>query len=223
MIWTEPKILKALAEKHYKYGDYFITRCKNGPSWFSGGMRQFDGVAIKKSWVNPCIIVYEVKCSRSDFMKDEKWPDYLQYCHKFMFVCPAQVIKKEDIDASLGVGLMWVKEKDGVCTTRTIVKPRYRAIDISTDFLMYIIMNKLDVDRLPFYNSNVEFIKNWLDNKRTNRALASRFKSRLIQNLGETTEKLEKILAAKDNGLEILKVLANKYGIKHEWDLTTFG
>lgn len=46
---------------------------------------------------------YEIKTSRSDFLGDKKWKEYLEYCGKFYFVCPAGMIKPEELDKEIGL------------------------------------------------------------------------------------------------------------------------
>lgn len=35
------------------------------------------------------IIIVEIKCARSDLLGDQKWTEYLDYCDKFYWACPA--------------------------------------------------------------------------------------------------------------------------------------
>ncbi len=63
------------------------------------------------------VTVFEIKTCRDDFEKDMKWKKYLDYCDKFMFMCPDGVIKPEELPPNVGlvyVGLNnptnpWVK------------------------------------------------------------------------------------------------------------------
>jgi hypothetical protein len=71
------EIKKALAKKHGNR-EFFITECKTGPT--GRGMLQFDGLAIYKSWARPNIVGYEIKTSRSDFLRDNKYTRHMPYC-----------------------------------------------------------------------------------------------------------------------------------------------
>ena len=51
---------------------FFMTKVKTGSTWFNPNLKIIDAVSIKKSWKKPCIIFYEVKVARSDFVNDEK-------------------------------------------------------------------------------------------------------------------------------------------------------
>ena len=35
------------------------------------------------------IVIVEIKVSRADLLGDMKWPDYLDYCDRFFWACPA--------------------------------------------------------------------------------------------------------------------------------------
>ena len=46
---------------------------------------------------------YEIKVSRSDFVNDTKWQDYLPYCHQFYFVCPPDLIQPDELPKEIGL------------------------------------------------------------------------------------------------------------------------
>lgn len=35
------------------------------------------------------IIIVEIKCARGDLLGDQKWPEYLDYCDRYFWACPA--------------------------------------------------------------------------------------------------------------------------------------
>ena len=79
---TSTDIKLALKEFHNGKPSYFITECKTCSTYFPDpqGLLKFDGLAITKSYTKPNIIGYEIKVSRNDFLQDNKWHLYLQYC-----------------------------------------------------------------------------------------------------------------------------------------------
>lgn len=94
---TSTDIKLALKEFHNGKPSYFITECKTCSTYFPDpqGLLKFDGLAITKSYTKPNIIGYEIKVSRNDFLQDNKWHLYLQYCNEFYFVVPKGLVKKE--------------------------------------------------------------------------------------------------------------------------------
>ena len=67
------------------------------------------------------IRIFEMKVSRSDFIADKKWQNYLKYCHTFSFVCPYGLITKDDIPN--GIGVLWIykwKHKAQYCLSKEI-------------------------------------------------------------------------------------------------------
>ena len=100
---TSTEIKKALAEYHPK--DYFLTECKTCSTYFPDpqGMLKFDGLAMTRSYTSPCITGYEIKVSRSDFLGDNKWHLYLQYCNEFYFVVPVGLVAKDEIPENVGL------------------------------------------------------------------------------------------------------------------------
>ncbi len=100
---TSTDIKKALAKYHPK--DYFLTECKTCSTYFPApqGMLKFDGLAMTRSYTAPCITGYEIKVSRSDFLGDNKWHLYLQYCNEFYFVVPVGLVAKNEIPEDVGL------------------------------------------------------------------------------------------------------------------------
>jgi len=46
---------------------------------------------------------FEVKISRSDFLSDRKWPNYLPYVNYFYFATPPGLIKPEELPPEIGL------------------------------------------------------------------------------------------------------------------------
>jgi hypothetical protein len=205
---TSSQVEVALAKKHYN--DFFITECKNGPTWFGGHLRM-DAVAIKKSWANPCITVYEVKVSHSDFVNDSKWPQYLQYCHRFYFACPEGLIAKKELPD--GAGLVYVKPDGSV---RTVKAPPCRAIEPDAEFFRYILFSRLDSDRLPFYSDRKEYLKDWIADKNDGRRLGREVGGRMAQEIERLQDKLHELRHANDlkENYDALIAVLKKHGIE---------
>lgn len=54
------------------------------------------------------IKIFEIKTSRNDFLRDDKWEKYLDYCEYFAFVCPKDVIKESELPEK--IGLVYIEE-----------------------------------------------------------------------------------------------------------------
>jgi hypothetical protein len=151
---TAAQILQKLYLKHTQKADprqlpdAFYTEVKTGRS--RPGYLRFDAVAIKQSWARPCITGYEIKVSRSDFLRDKKWQNYQKYCHEFYFVSPPGIVKVEDLDAAGcgDVGLIYYSaEHDTLFTKRRAL---YRKINLRSPevvgMLMYLAMYRAYVN-----------------------------------------------------------------------------
>jgi len=205
---TSSDIKKALAKKH---GDreFFITECKNGPT--GTGLLQFDGLAIYKSWAHPNIVGYEIKVSRSDFLRDNKFFRYMPYCHELYFVVPTGLIDRMELPND--IGLMYYNPETKALTTKK--KAIHRKIEIDAEMLLYIIMNRLDSDRLPFHSSKAEYWKDWLDNKISNRELGYQVSSKLlgqIRELEQENQRYKHFKEERDEHNKILEVM-KKHGL----------
>ncbi len=178
-------------------------------------MLQFDGIAIYKSWSHPNIIGYEIKVSRSDFLRDAKYTGYIPYCNEFYFVTPAGLVQRQEVEEN--IGLMWYNQKNGSLTIKK--KAIHREIEVNSSMLLYIIMNRLDSDRHPFHFSKAEYWKDWLNNKINNRELGYIVKSELLKKilvleneLKRLRFKREELDALKNELIEIDTVMV-KHGI----------
>jgi hypothetical protein len=161
---TSKDILAGLALKHDK--DLFVPECKTGPTVCTRHFRM-DAWAMKKSWAHPEYTCYEIKVSKGDFVSDSKWTNYLPYCNRLYFVCPAKLISVDEVPD--GAGLMW-------CTTtgKVYVKKRtpYRDIDDNklNDVFKYILMSRTAIGN-EHQSDNLQFWRNWLVEKKINYSL----------------------------------------------------
>lgn len=160
---TSTDIKLALKEFHNGKPSYFITECKTCSTYFPDpqGLLKFDGLAITKSYTKPNIIGYEIKVSRNDFLQDNKWHLYLQYCNEFYFVVPKGLVKKEELPDHVGL-IYFNPDTKGL---RTVKKALYRQIEEPVGVYKYIIFSRLEEDRIPFYNDRAEYCKDYLEDK----------------------------------------------------------
>lgn len=88
---------------------YFRWHNNSGPffSMFETGLDNMRFDLIRIDPIRPHIRIFEFKSSRQDFVSDKKWENYLKYCHTLTFVCPREVIRREDL-LNKNVGLMWI-------------------------------------------------------------------------------------------------------------------
>lgn len=206
---TARDIKIALAKKHQT--EFFLTEVKNGPTQYGAGLLIFDAVAIYKSWAHPKFVGYEIKVSRSDFLKDNKYSLYLPYFHEFYFVTPAGLVQRQEIEND--IGLIWYNPQTGSLTTKK--KAVYRDIGIDANMLLYIIMNRLDNDRIPFYSSQVDYWKDWLNNKISNQDLGWKVKSKFLDEIKKLERELERHKFNRSDYEEYEKILKvmKKHGL----------
>jgi hypothetical protein len=203
---TSSDIIQALASKHSK--DIFIPECS---LTFGGGLR-LDALVIKRSTSNSYVIGYEIKISRNDFIRDQKWPSYLSYCNEFYFVCPKNIISVDETpdDAGLyhtsGVGnKLYIKKK-----------AKYRNIQIPEELWRSIIFNRTTI-RAEYAkpNSQLEFWKNWLETKDEEKEIGYKVSQKLREIVKERIEKVEsenRQLKSKIEDYESIKSLIQKMG-----------
>lgn len=199
-------VKRALSKRHHE--DFFLTEVKTGPTHYGADLHIIDALAIKKSWANPCITAYEVKVDRGDFVRDEKWMAYLQYCHQFAFVCPKGLIQPEELPEE--VGLVYYNPESGALVTKR--KPAYRQVTIPSNMLMYIIMTRLDNDRHPFFSSRREYIEAFLQDKVERTEIGRNYGIKVADEIRNLRRELEKLSDRKEE----LQLLDEVRGILRE-------
>jgi hypothetical protein len=179
------QITRQLEIKHR--GDAFFVQVKNGPTQIGNGLLILDAIAIKKSWTKPLITGYEIKVDRGDFVRDEKWVHYLQYCHKFYFVCPKDLIRLDELPPE--VGLMYCNPETLALSTKRVAP--MRTIELPTEMLYYIIMSKLEPDRHPFFSSRREFFEALIQDKVERKELGYKADIKIVDYIRELKRKAE--------------------------------
>lgn len=188
---TSTDIKLALKDMHSNKPSYFITECKTCSTYFPDpqGLLKFDGLAITKSYSRPNIIGYEIKVSRGDFLQDNKWHLYLQYCNEFFFVVPKGLVKKEELPENVGL----IYYDPDTKKLRTVKKALWRQIEEPVGVYKYIIFSRLEEDRIPFYEDRAEYAKAYLEDKRDKKYVGGMLGTKLANDLQEAYKRLDKV------------------------------
>jgi len=209
-----PAIIDLLERKHS--GDVFVRECKDGPSQTRSHLRM-DAWVMPRSWSKPACIGYEIKTSRQDFLRDEKWQGYLKLCNLLYFVCPAKVIQPAEL--SHGVGLMWLSSTGTKLYTKQ--KAAHRDVEIPESLFRYVLMRatRFQVDRREDPN---EFWRRWLIERAKNRELGYEVRGEIRHIFNEM--KAENIRLRSDalrvkKVTELLAARGLDIGAMREWRL----
>lgn len=167
------QILGLLAKRHSE--DVFVPECKDGPTQSGRGHLRMDAWVMAKSWVSPKVTAYEIKVSRSDFLKDDKHQKYMDYCNEFYFVCPRGLIQPEEL--SDGCGLVWVSKTGGKLFTKK--RAPYRDVTIPESLFRYIIMCRATIGGEKTNGSWVDYWTSWLEEKKEKQRLGLQVSKRI--------------------------------------------
>jgi len=175
---TSDTILNLLLTKHSK--DLCIPECKTGSTMHHKNVRHMDLWVMAKSWARPYTIAYEIKCNRQDFLRDEKWQEYLQYCNYLYFVCPIGAIDPSEVSEEAGL-LIGSKNLRRLHIKK---KAPYREVTIPESLWRYILMWRAQIIRENIYSQeNKEFWAGWLEGKKNNQSLGYRVSKKLRQDI----------------------------------------
>ncbi len=209
------EVLRAIANVHTQ--DFFMTEVKDGPTISRDHMR-LDAVAIPRSYSHPRFIGYEVKVSRSDWLRDDKWHAYTDFCHEFYIACPSGLIQHEEVPE--GVGLAWVTPGSLHVTRKR--KALYRKIEPDAMFLLYVVYSRLESDRWPFFSDAEAYFRALVEHKRNAHMLGQKVKGAIrerIQALQDEAEQARDQLAEFENLKAVFKefgVNIGRYGAQYE-------
>lgn len=179
------EILRLLLNRHLS--DYVcIPECKVGATFTSNNVRKIDLWCMAKSWKSPKTIAYEIKVSRNDFLRDDKWRNYLPYCSEFYFAAPPGIIDPSELPEEAG---LIVTSKN---VKRLFVKKKApeRSVDIPESIFRYILMWRTRVVDERVEQSNTEYWKQWLAEKDERKELGYNVSKKIRQLVDERIKKV---------------------------------
>jgi len=196
--------------------DLIVGECKDGPTQ-GGGHRRLDYWVLRRSWVNPAMIGYEVKATRGDFLNDHKWRDYLPLCNELWFIQEQRdLIKPEELPQDVGLLRL--------AGTRlmTVRKAVYREIEPPIGLLTYVLMCRAKIVVEPRNIDNrTEFWKDWLETREWTRELGWNVSKALAEKVGRDVIDVRsenERLRRQNESLSELKVAIERVGIKwRDW------
>lgn len=206
--WKSHEVKQAIAKRHRD--DMFFTEVKDGPTQVVHHHSKIDALAIKMSWTNFTITGYEVKVSRSDFLRDEKWRAYLPMCNQLYFAVAPGVCDVSEIPDVCG--LVAVTPKGGL---RTVRKAPWREIDMPTSMFIYLMFTYIGPSRLMenryarsgrlLREDDLEVYRNYLADKADMKELGRKLGRKLSGDLRELESRARQNEHAEDERRELAK------------------
>lgn len=204
---TADDIQKLLAAKHAK--DLFVAECNLGSAM--RGCRRLDAWAMPRSWSPWRTIGYEIKVARGDFLRDNKWREYLPFCHELSFVTPRGLVAPEELPKD--VGLLWVSSTGARLYTKRKAVPRTPDPAKVASVMAYCLMSRAHIVASTYgggVESNPDYWRRWLATKRENRALGYRVSRALAEqcsNALHAQRKAEELAQSYDAAIARLREL----------------
>ena len=139
---TESFIIRLLAHSCREKGWKFYAKVYTG-RLYKSQPRILDGLAFTPEYEKMRTIGYEVKISRTDFLRDVKWTDYLPVCNSFYFVSPPNIVLPTDLPS--GIGLLWL-EGENLILKKNARRREIEQMDLQ-NVLKYLILNRCQTER----------------------------------------------------------------------------
>ena len=201
--------------------DICVAQCKTGASWTGPQVGIIDFWAMKRSWTKPAIFGYEIKVSRGDFIRDDKWMQYMDYCNLFYFAAPQGIIDPGELPAGVGLVVTSVNCKKIYLKK----KAAFRDVVIPEGLWRYLLMwrSKISLaheDR----ETRKEFFETWMKDKQANKIFGWQVSRALAATIKERIEKVElcnKSLERQNKQLEKVEEFCKNLGINpyNEYDM----
>ena len=207
------KIVELLKQRHCE--DIGFAECKTGSSYMHN-IRRFDYWAIKPSWAKPYSYGYEIKISRQDFLHDNKWHDYLNYCSEFYFVTPYKLIEINEVPPK--AGLLWVTKNGNRVYLKKKAERREVPPENLKDVLFYLLMWRTKGKEFKKVKS-IEYWRKWLKTNKTEKRLGSLVKSE-IRNILISFQEENELLKKHLKRFKITKIAIDKLNINidNDWN-----
>lgn len=149
---TAQEIYRRLYNRHINKGEWCFSEVPiNGVS-----SQRMDAWVIKPGYPEHTT-GYEIKVSRSDFLQDKKWHNYLPFCDVFYFICPPGLIQEAELPKE--AGLIYVMPKI-LKTIKFSYKSKVRA---NETFLLGLIINRLNPHIFKDREERIQLFKAWIE------------------------------------------------------------
>lgn len=223
---TEAHVTALLAERHKN--DVFVSQCKTGQSLAADHFSILDAWCMKRSWSQQLMIGYEIKLSRSDFMQDQKFHKYLDYCNEFYFVTTSGTISKHEIPKEVGL-IVLTKNANSLIKSK---RAAYRQIDFPVDLIKYVLISRAEIQASSKIwssahssNQKREFFEAWLQNKKIDQSFGRMLSKEIRTEVNKKILDVEydnKRLQQQIEALEHIKKFLSDIGVEnveHFWDI----
>lgn len=174
---------------------------------------------MNKSWAHPVVSAYEVKVSRADFLKDNKWPAYLPLCNQFYFVAPAGLIDLSELPAE--AGLLTASGKGNGARLLTKKKAPHRDITVPEEVYRYILMCRVvpTAESAFEQQTHADYWRKWLKEKREDQKLGWRVSRRVAERATEIEIENYRLQKEVEKFAELQQWLDSQGFRIHDWAL----
>ncbi|MBT1162809.1 hypothetical protein [Bifidobacterium sp. SO1] len=205
---TAVDIEAALADRYRRTGSGFLPQIEvDDPH----GLLRLDGVGLEWSYKRMWLSGFEIKISRSDFLRDAKYALYRNYVDDMTLVCPARMIDRDELPD--GIGLLWYdpEAKPGRPRLRYRRKPEPSHGDtrqVEQQILRRLTRLDAPAGRYGHYESARQYVEEKTALKGIGEALGSKMARRIteLERLQEPSHRqaMEERAAAYDRLVSIL-------------------
>jgi len=113
---------------------------------------------------------------------------------------PSGLLHKDEIPDNMG--LIYYNPETGKLLKKK--NALYREIEEPVGVYKYIIFSRIEQDRNPFYSSQKEYAKAYLEDRAEKNYIGTRLKSKMAHDLADAYERLERLKSVEEE-IELLK------------------
>lgn len=194
--WDAATLERMVLKRHSD--DVCVPQCKTGPTQSAkrGELAILDVWTMSRSWAHLSFVGYEIKVSRSDFLRDDKWPRYLDVVNCFYFVTPPGLLKPEEVPGNCGL----LEPRGGRLKTRKAATRH--EIEPPAELMVYVLMARAAIGRealgLVDQDQRTALWEEWLRKKDETRDLGYRVSEKVRRLTNQLRAECEKARAERD-------------------------
>lgn len=219
---TSNEIKDALKKRYHYDSCGFYTEIDAGPDALGRSFR-LDGVNLRVSGNSMLADVkgmfvqgFEIKVSRSDFLRDSKWNLYWDYVNTLTLVCPKGMVKPNEVPEKFGLMYYNPDSKTLRYKRQPSINENADSSSVKDSILVRLFYGMLNDGKFKDYGQKrYESAKEYIDEKNNKKDVGKMFGTKMAKRIDELEHKevFHKYGNAYHDAFDGLANIALKHGI----------
>lgn len=227
---TSNEVKDALRKRYHYDSCGFYTEIDAGPDALGRSFR-LDGVNLRVSGNSMLADVkgmfvqgFEIKVSRSDFLRDSKWNLYWDYVNTLTLVCPKGMVKPNEVPEKFGLMYYNPDSKTLRYKRQPSINENADTSSVKDSILVRLFYGMLNDGKFKDYGQKrYESAKEYIDEKNNKKDVGKMFGTKMAKRIDELEHKEVYHKYGRNtyhDAFEGIVRIAYEHGIDiHEWEI----